>query len=265
MKKEYSYPSISQIENLAVRLIELNRELAEKNMQLEKSELARKNMFSNVTHDLRAPVAAIRGATERLCSGGIDDDERNKMIRIIDTRVEALDHLIGDLYYSTLVEQPDFLPKLSHHKIAPVLEEYAISLNGSGRLRDREGRLSIPAGFDACVMLDPQYFSRVMENLTSNALRHTKKNDVIELGCRANENLVEIYVRDTGSGISERDLPFIFDHTFAGEYSRTPGKSGSGLGLSIARAIIEKHGGTIDCHSVYGEGATFIISLPEAP
>ena len=266
MKKErkYDHPSISQLESISARLIELNRELEEKNRQLEQSELARKNMFSNVTHDLRAPVAAIRGAAERLSNEDIGDEERKKMIKIIDVRTAALDQLISELYFSMLIDQPEFLLKLSCLEIAPVLEEFFISMAGAGRLDGRKCRLNIPEGFAARTMVDPQYFLRVLDNLLFNALRHTEQGDSIELGCMESEDHLEIYVRDSGSGIPAGDLPYIFDRTFVGEGARTPGKSGGGLGLSIVNSIIEKHGGSVRCHSVYGEGATFTISMPSA-
>ena len=267
MKKERKYdnPSISPLESISARLIELNRELEEKNRQLEKSEQARKNMFSNVTHDLRAPVAAIRGAAERLSNEDIGGEEQKKMIKIIEARTAALDHLISELYFSMLIDQPEFLPKLSCLEIAPVLEEFFISMAGARRLDGRKCRLNIPEGFAARAMVDPQYFLRVLDNLLFNALRHTEPGDSIELGCIESGddgNHIEIYIRDSGSGIPAGDLPYIFDRTFVGEGARTPGKSGGGLGLSIVKTIIEKHGGSVRCHSVYGEGATFTISLP---
>ena len=264
MKKDmkYNHPSIKQGDPISIKLIELNRELEEKNRQLEQSERARKSMFSNITHDLRSPITAILGAVERISNKGIDDEENTKMLSIIHSRAVTLEHLVNDLYFSIQVEQPGFSLNLSCLEIAPVLEEYFISMEGTGRLEERKSRLDIPDSFSARTLIDPPHFLRVLDNLLSNALRHTGPNDLIELGCRENENRIEIYVRDSGSGISERDLPYIFDRTYAGEWARTPGKSGSGLGLSIARTIIEKHGGSIRCHSVPGEGSIFTISLP---
>ena len=261
-EKEYAQPAINRVEDLTARLIELNSELKEKNRQLIQSELARKDMFSNVTHDLRAPVAAIRGAAERLCSDEISEEERKKMMKIIESRAEVLDRLVNDLYFSILVEQPEFSLNLSCLEIAPILEEYFISLVSAGRLENRKSHLDVPVGFSAQVMIDPQYFIRVMDNLFANAMRHTTSDDLIEMSCQENGNSIEIIVHDTGSGIKASDLPYIFDQTFSGEWARTPNKSGSGLGLSIAKTIVEKHGGNISCHSVYGEGSTFTVTLP---
>ena len=261
-EKKYSQPSIRQGDSLSAKLIELNLELEEKNKLLEQSEHARKSMFSNITHDLRAPITAILGAVDRVNNKGINDGECLKMLKIIESRAVTLEHLVNDLFFSIQVEQPGFLLDLSCLEIAPVLEEFFISIEGTGRMEDRDSRLEIPYRFSAKALIDPPHFLRVLDNLISNALRHTGTDDMIELGCRENEGLIEIYVTDSGSGILESDLPYIFERTFAGEWARTPGKSGSGLGLSIARTIIEKHGGAIKCHSVFGEGATFTIYLP---
>ena len=261
-EKIYTHPAINKVEALSAKLIELNHALKEKNKQLEQSELARKEMFSNVTHDLRAPIAAIRGATERLFIDGISEEERKKMMKIIELRTEVLEHLVNDLYFSILIEQPEFSPNMSCLEIAPILEEYFISLVGTGRLENRKKHLNVPVGFSARVMIDPQYFIRVLDNLLTNALRHTMSGDIIELSCRESYDTIQISVCDTGSGIASDDLPYIFNKTYSGEWARTPSKSGSGLGLSIAKTIVEKHGGTICCSSVYGEGATFTISLP---
>lgn len=261
-KEQYDHPAIRQVEAISTKLIDLNRQLEEKNKLLEQSERARKGMFSNITHDLRAPVTVIRGAVERLSNKGTSEEEREAMLKIIQSRAETLDQLVNDLYFSILVEQPGFTLNLSCLELVPLLEEYCISMKGSGRLVDRRTALDIPKGFNARVMIDPQHFLRVLDNLMSNAIRHTKQDDSIKMSCRENDGVVEIRVKDSGSGIPERDLPYIFDRTFSGEWARTPGRSGSGLGLAIARTIIEKHGGEIHCNTSYGKGTTFIISLP---
>jgi len=261
-EKKYDHPSIVSVESLSEKLIVLTLQLEDKNRQLEQSELARKKMFSNITHDLRAPIAVIRGAAERLGHEGIGVEERLKMVRIINSRAATLEHLIEDMYISALLDQPEFSLSPVRLEIAPILEEYFISMEGAGRFDGRDNKLEIPDGFSECVMIDLRYFFRVLDNLLSNALTHTKPGNSIELGCRVNDGSIEIFVADSGSGIKPSDMPNIFDRTFSGAAARTPGKAGSGLGLSISRTIVEKHGGALRCDSVYGEGSTFTISLP---
>ena len=118
-EKKYDHPAITQVELLTEKLIIFNMQLEEKNRQLNASELARKNIYSNITHDLRAPVAVIRGAIERLYNDGIDETERKKMLKIIDSRAATLEALIDDMYYSAMIDQPGF--KLSAQKFEAAL------------------------------------------------------------------------------------------------------------------------------------------------
>ena len=261
-EKKYVYPSIIKIESLSEKLIIINRQLEEKNKLLEESELARKNMFSNITHDLRAPVAVIRGAVERLRQEGLGDKEQHKLISIIDSRAATLEHLIYDLHFSALLEQPVFELSPTRMEIAPFLEEYFISMESAGHLDGRKSGVSIPAGISTHAMIDLRYFLRVLDNLLENAIKHTKQGDLIEIGCLEDDGNAVIFFTDSGSGIPAGDLPYVFERTFTGMAARTPGKSGSGLGLSISRTIVEKHGGRIECSSISGKGTTFTIFLP---
>jgi len=265
-ERKFPQPEINQVEELSAKLIDLYHDLAEKNRQLEESELSRKNMFSNITHDLRALVSAISGAAERLCKEEIGAEEHKKLANIIDSRASVLEKLINDLYLSNLIDQPEFSLSLIPLDVAPILEEYLISMEGAGKLSGREYILSIPDGCSAAALIDPQYFIRVLDNLLSNALRFTETGDAIELGCRESSGpegkVVELFLSDSGAGVHPDDLPRIFDRAFTAEAARTPGKSGSGLGLTIAKTIVEKHGGEIRCDSIYGEGTVFTISLP---
>jgi len=261
-EKKYDHPAITQVELLTEKLIIFNQQLEQTNRQLKASETARKNIFTNITHDLRAPIAVIRGAIERLHNDGIDEAERKKMLKIIDSRVATLEVLIDDMYYSAMIDQPGFKLSPQKFEVALILEEYFISMESAEWLGKRESTLNIPDGFSASINIDTKYFFRVLDNLFSNAISHTKKGDRIELGCSDVEGFVEIYLSDSGAGIPISFLPYIFDRSFIGSSARTPGKTGSGLGLSIARSIVEKHGGTIRCISEQGEGSTFIISLP---
>lgn len=260
-KKEFK-PEINAVESLSKKLIELNLEFDEKNRQLEQSEKARKLMFTNISHDLRAPISAIRGACYRLIDPTIDHEEVSKLAKIIDSRSSVLERLIDDLYFSVMIDQPEFNIELNTLEIAPILEEYYISMRGSGKFKKKFFGLTIPEGFDARVNLDPQYFLRVLDNLISNAVRYTSDGDTIEIACEEKSGFVEIVISDTGIGIAKEDIPYIFDRTYTVLNARTPGESGSGLGLAIAKTIVEKHTGTIRCESTLKKGTAFYISFP---
>ena len=115
------------------------------------------------------------------------------------------------------------------------------------------------------VEVDTDRMAQVLNNLVSNALRHTEQGEIV-LAARPVSGWVEIEVRDTGRGIEAEDLPFVFDRFYRGDKSRqrTEADGASGLGLAIAKAIVEAHGGTIRAASSPGSGATFLIRLPIA-
>ena len=257
-------PGIDMVEELTAKLIGLNIELEQKNRQLEASEKARISILSNISHDLRSPLAAVRGAVDRLLPGTVSPEEARRLTEIINLRVLALEKLVDELYFSVTLEQPEFLLKRECIPIVPFLEEYFITLEISGRFDTRRAVLNVPGDMDCLVNIDTHRFLRVLDNLVSNALRHTNEGALIEIGCSCGDGSVGIYLRDSGEGISADDLPHIFERTYTASRARTPGETGSGLGLHIARSIIEKHGGEISCVSTRGEGATFRITLPMA-
>ena len=257
-------PGIDMVEELTAKLIGLNIELEQKNRQLQASETARVSILSNISHDLRSPLAALRGAVDRLLSGTVSQEEGARLTQIIDLRVSVLERLVDELYFSVTLEQPEFSLNMECIPIVPFLEEYFITLEISGRFDARQAVLNVPEDMDCRADIDTHRFLRVMDNIVSNALRHTGEGDLIELGCSGGDDFIEIYLRDSGEGISPDDLPHIFKRTYTASRARTPGETGSGLGLYIAKSIIEKHGGEISCASEPGHGAIFKITLPTA-
>ena len=266
-KTPFEAPDINLVEALTAQLMTANRQLEETNRSLRDSEAARIEIFANISHDLRAPLTAIRGALDRLLyAENLDEEDRQSMAAIMDRRVSALEHLVGELYYSVAIEQPNFSLNLKVLPVTPFLEEWFITRQYGGSCDRRELRLEICQDFDAVVEIDPDRMVRVLDNLMENALRFSENGDVITLGCRMAESggLVDIYLSDTGDGIHPGAIPHIFERTYMGSYSRTPGgKTGSGLGLFIAKTIVEKHGGVIWCESEPKRGSTFFIRVPE--
>jgi two-component system sensor histidine kinase BaeS len=111
------------------------------------------------------------------------------------------------------------------------------------------------------VKMDAQRIGRVLANLTSNALRHTPTGGQVHLSARCTASGIEVEVRDTGEGIRPEDLPYVFDRFYRGEKSRSRATGGAGLGLAIARGIVEAHGGSIRVESEAGHGARFVFTL----
>lgn len=112
-------------------------------------------------------------------------------------------------------------------------------------------------------MFDPDRIEQVLTNLVDNAIRHTHEDGLVRIIVKDSEKGLQIEVSDNGSGISEEDLPFVFERFYKADKARTRGRSGTGLGLAIVKNIIDAHQGTIYVKSKIGQGTTFVFVLPQ--
>jgi len=258
--KLFVLPQIEKntIEELSEKLIKTNRELE----QLKKE---REISFANISHDLRAPMTAIRSALDlALCDDSMSREELFETLRIIDRRSKTLEALIGDMYYLYTVEKADNGEKFEEIEAVPFLEEFYYDLTADPRYDDFDLKLDIEPGNDCLINVCVQEIVRVLDNLFSNALKYSGKGSVIKLKARYGDGALSVSVADNGAGIPKDKLNFIFDRTYTVSDARTPlgEKTGSGLGLAIVKAIIEKHGGSIICKSDQGKGTEFTVTLP---
>ncbi len=260
-EQKFVSPNIDGADALSAKLLAMGLELEATNKRLIESEKARGRILQNISHDLRAPLAAVRGGVDRLIYDNPGKEERKKLLNIIERRLTSLEKLVEELHLSQKLEQPEFTLKKECLAIASLLEEYYINLEISDKFSDRKLTLSLPEDSAALAQIDPEHFLRVLDNLTQNALRHTSSGDeiAIELICDSD---ITINVIDSGEGIAPENISLIFNRTFTAASARTPNKSGSGLGLHIVKLIVEKHGGSVGCSSILGEGSTFSIKLP---
>jgi signal transduction histidine kinase len=263
-KKEqlpFTPPGISQLEALSTQLLSANLELERVNRELRASEEERALMLEHISHDLRAPLTVIRGVVDRVLLGVYDENNHRALMLTLDERLKALEQLVGELYFSVAIGQPGAL-NMQLLPVAPFLEEFFISQEIGGRFTGRKAILNIADGFDSALLFDPANMARVFDNLLSNALKFTAEGDIIEIGCRSRDAVIELYLRDSGAGIAPEHLPHIFERTYKADRARTPeNDTGSGLGLYIAKTIVEKHGGEILCESEPGKGSVFTVRI----
>ncbi len=249
---------------------ELSKQLIKTNAELKKLQDEREIMFANISHDLRAPMTAIRSAIDlALSEENPSKAELLSTIELIDRRSKTLESLVNDMYFLYSVSNVPKAFECEEIEAAPFLEEYFYDLQTDSRFDDFEMVLDIEHGMDCVINIDVQKMIRVLDNLFTNAARYAlddkvTKKPCISLKASCDTERLTVSVIDNGPGISEKDLPYVFMRTYTVSDSRTPesSKSGSGLGLSIAKAIVEKHNGIIECKSVLGEGTEFVISLP---
>ena len=269
-KRKYTKPEISR-EQLESALYEANLSLQKAYETLREEEEARNALFANLSHDLRSPVMALVSAVDFLRSEAFSDaPEYLQTIDLMARRLKTFQTMIDDLFLLTKIECPTIPLVTEEINMGFFLEEFFYSCQADFKYADRRLQLELPDPFPYLVRLDAEKFIRVLDNLFTNALQYSQEGASITLGAayRAESperGLVEITVWDTGIGIAPEHIPLIFNRSFRVSTSRTPGQGGSGLGLSIVKGIVERHGGTIRCESRLGEGSCFRITLPARP
>lgn len=253
------------IDVLSLKLLAMSSELSRKNEELARVEKSRTEMLANISHDLRAPITAIRGCVDLLKSvDEISEEDLRNSLDIIDRRVGVLECLIQDMYYLFSVEDTNRGLDIEEVALAPFLESFFYDAIVDSRYDNHDVQLDVPMNMDCKVLVDINRTKRVLDNLFTNAAKYSGEDTMIRLYARKiGEGTVEIRVIDNGKGIPKESLPKIFDRTYTVASARTPGgESGSGLGLAICKAVIEREHGAIRVESEEGMGTEFIITLP---
>lgn len=266
-KKKYEAPEGSQEDKeLEEKLALANTALWEANEKLREEERKRMEFFSNMSHDLRAPLMALSGSLEYLQSEGISEEERNDLILLMKRRLDGLKGMVDDLFLLSKVENPGMKLNSEIMDISFFLEEYFYSVVTDSAFDDRELRLELDPELNLDVELDPNLMLRVMDNLFTNARKYSDPGAEISLFAKSvikeGKSFVKIEVTDTGIGISEKDLMHIFERTYRVDKARNPENMSSGFGLAITKSIVERHKGEITCESELNKGSKFIIILP---
>lgn len=222
----------------------------------------RRDLIAWTSHDLRTPLTSIRAVVEALADRVVDDpDTIQRYLNSIQSDVASLSHLIDDLFELAQLDAGgltfDTVPVSLGDLISDVLERMR-ALADRQRVR-LDG--SVSPQVDP-VTLDPQKVERVLTNLIGNAIRHTPPGGQVTIDVQRLDGRVRVSVSDTGEGITPEDLPHVFERFYRGEKSRSRSTGGAGLGLAIAKGIVEAHGGSIEVTSRAGEGSTFTFTLP---
>lgn len=233
---------------------------------LRQADALRREMVSNASHDLRTPLAALRGYLETLVlkEGRMTPEEQHAYLSIAIKHGERLSNLVDELFelskLDSLQFEPRFEPFHPGELMQDVVQKYQLIADNKGLTL----RLETVAGLPF-VRGDIGLIERVMENLIENALRHTPPDGTVKVALSAAQESVRVQVSDTGSGIAPVDLPRVFDRFYRASDEITPAgekASGSGLGLAIVKRILELHGSDVTVQSQSGQGALFTFDLP---
>ncbi|MBM3779553.1 MAG: HAMP domain-containing histidine kinase [Acidimicrobiia bacterium] len=250
-----------EVAELARSFNRMAEELAARASALEASDQARRQLLADVSHELMTPLTAMRGYLETLSMRelALDQPTRDRYLAIAGEETGRLERIIGDLLDLARLEggSPDMRTGTVDVAalFARVAERHERELG--------ERRITLSRAIDAAaatVSGDADRLEQALQNLAGNALRHTPDGGAIDLRSERRGDRVLLSVRDSGPGIPADTLPLIFDRFFKADASRHGG--GSGLGLSIVKAIVERHAGTITARN--DDGAVFEISLPAA-
>jgi len=238
--------------------------LQEADQQQRALEALRRDLVSWAGHDLQTPLASVRAILEALSDGVVEDQATaQRYLRTAQREIQSLSLLIDDLFQMAQLDAGGMPLDLEVASLSDLLSD---TLESFSELASRQGiRLSgeVAPAVDL-VRMDVSRIGRVLNNLLSNAIRHTPETGSIHLRAFSTLDGVRVEVCDTGEGIPPSDLPRVFERFYRGEKSRSRSTGGAGLGLAIAKGIIEAHGGQIGVASTQGKGTCFWFTL-QAP
>jgi signal transduction histidine kinase len=224
-------------------------------------DTVRRDLIAWVSHDLQTPLTSMRAILEAVSDGVVDDPETVKRyLHTAQRDVKNLSALIDDLFQMAQLDTGGFPLSKDNSSLSDLVSDTLESFTELAKQQDiiLEGNVEVDVD---PVHMDTQAIGRVLNNLIGNALRHSSRGRV-SVWVRRSHLGVEVTVSDTGEGIREEDLQHIFERFYRGEKSRNRGTGGAGLGLAIARGIVNAHGGDIRVESQTGKGTQFTFYIP---
>jgi len=240
-------------------------ELASRDDALRTSDRLRRQLFADVSHELKTPLTAMRGYLETLRMAGVKFDEktRERYLETVQRETRRLERIVADLLDLARYENGVGAIEVRLFAVERLFT-HVISRHECEAAAKGVTLVSDVAPAADQLTADPDRIEQVVENLVANALRHTPSGGSVQLQASVNGHRAFLSVIDSGSGIDPSHLAHVFDRFYKVDAARAAGGGGSGLGLSIAKAIVDRHGGTIDVTSVPGR-TEFRVELPQSP
>ncbi|WP_416042797.1 two-component system histidine kinase PnpS [Bacillus halotolerans] len=232
--------------------------------ETKKLEQMRKDFVANVSHELKTPITSIKGFTETLLDGAMEDKEAlSEFLSIILKESKRLQSLVQDLLDLSKIEQQNFTLSIETFDAAKMLADIETLLKHKATERGISLQLNVPKD-PLYVAGDPYRLKQVFLNLVNNALTYTPEKGSVAINVKPGETEIQIEVSDTGIGIQKEEIPRIFERFYRVDKDRSRNSGGTGLGLAIVKHLIEAHEGKIDVTSEPGRGTVFTVTLKRA-
>jgi signal transduction histidine kinase len=221
-------------------------------------EQERRFLISAIAHDLRTPLFALRGYLQAH-QLGVGELDRDDYLRLASEKAEQIDRLVGDLFGFIRLELLDERPELTDLDLSEVVRTSVAAFEQVASARGIEIR--VDGQESVWIKGNADMLERVIDNLLDNAVRHSEPRSLVRVAWgRTSGGDASLTVSDNGPGVATEDLPNLFEPLYRGGGARSQGGGGAGLGLTIARRLVEAHGGTIGVHN--DNGAVFTVVLP---
>ena len=222
-----------------------------------------KELISNISHDLKTPITAVKGYVEGIMDGVADTPEKmDRYVRTIYNKTNEMDHLINELTFYSKIDTNRIPYTFSKLNVEDYFSDCAEEL---GLEMETKGIELVYANYvekDVQVIADGEQIRRVIHNIVSNAIKYMEKpKGIIQLRVKDVGDFIQVEIEDNGKGIAAKDLPYIFDRFYRTDVSRNSSKGGSGIGLSIVKKIMEDHGGKVWATSRLGIGTIMYFVL----
>jgi signal transduction histidine kinase len=229
--------------------------------ELQNLEQSRRDLVANVSHELKTPITAIRAHLENLLDGVERPDPETLQVML--TQSERLGRLVEQLLDLSKLESGDVPLAREQVPLHALVEEVMSEIGVTRSDRGVTVRCDVPASLPA-VEVDRERVHQVLFNLVDNAVQFTPRGGTVTVAAHQQDGAVEIAVADTGLGIAPHHLPRLFERFYRVDPARTREDGGTGIGLAIARSVVEAHGGHIRAESELGRGSVFTFDLPVA-
>ncbi|WML47317.1 ATP-binding protein [Neobacillus sp. PS3-34] len=232
--------------------------------ELKNLEQMRKDFVANVSHELKTPVTSIKGFSETLLEGAMDDRSTlEAFLSIILKESDRLQSLIQDLLELSKIEQNGFILSVQEFDLLSTIEEVLTMLRGKAEAKSIH--LDFECSKDSILIEGDAYrLKQVLINLITNAISYTPANGTVKITVQKKGDKIRIQVKDTGIGIEKKEIPRIFERFYRVDRARSRNSGGTGLGLAIVKHLVEAHHGKISVKSEVGSGSEFIIELYQA-